>query len=171
MREGWGPGGSYLAEKEKRPTVGKWRLHRVWIPTGRKAGAVLMICTLWNPQNPSEPEKNKYSDLTSENWKCSEFEGCIFKAAPFMVVKQNKAKGINDRSIKWTEVPSCHGLMSLTEWVTIRTCRFDDVLEKQDVGWRMLYDTILENKRKQSAPARARVWFGLGHHGGNHRSI
>lgn len=58
------------------------------------------ICTLWNPQNPSEPEKNKYSDLTSENWKCSEFEGCIFKAAPFMVVKQNKAKGINDRSIK-----------------------------------------------------------------------
>lgn len=47
--------------------------------------------------------------------------------------------------------------MSLTEWVTIRTCRFDDVLEKQDVGWCMLYDTILENKRKQSAPARARA--------------
>lgn len=72
----------------------------MWIPTGQKAGAVLTIFAPWDPQNPPEPEKNKFSDLTGENWKCSEFGGCIFKAAPFMVVRQNKGKGINDRSVK-----------------------------------------------------------------------
>lgn len=32
----------------------------MWIPAGRKAGAVLMIFSTWDPQNPPEPEKNKF---------------------------------------------------------------------------------------------------------------
>lgn len=44
-------------------------------------------------------------------------------------------------------------IQPLTEWVPIRTWRFDGVLEKQDAGRRMLHDAILENKRKHSAPA------------------